>query len=155
MKTRYAIADRTIPKIGETWRAKGYETEYVRINDVQGARALGMEPGKDYIFSVRKTDWKVTFACVKMTDFEIVEPRKPRLPEVGEAWMHRYGGTVYIRIDDEKGANAVSLSEADLFFSVDPSTGMFAFTRRNSVDDIVPLKATSVDSDGTVVFTEA
>lgn len=90
--------------------------------------------------------------------------RKNKLPEIGDFWCHlsefeTKTYSVYLRIDDEQGKklfeNVAFEETKNLFFSVNITTGDIMTTRfvtSKDATNICILRVSSVDSDGTIVF---
>jgi hypothetical protein len=65
-----------------------------------------------------------------------------KIPEVGQAWMHKSGGEVYMRIVDHLGARALDhdLEEKKkYFYSVDLKSGYIRHTDKNPYNSNVVL----------------
>lgn len=155
MKTRFETRSPGLPGIGERWKHEGQDEEFIRIDDGAGAKACGLESWDTLFFSVRTSDWTVVFQEKARDNIVVLGRDKTAwLPAVGEAWRHKDGDFIYVRVADEQGSKTTGASANGSFFSVRLSDGAFLSTD-TTVTSAVSLKAASVDSDGTVVFTEA
>lgn len=76
--------------------------------------------------------------------FEIIKKKKEelRLPGIGEFWKHRNRSSIYIRVHDYDGAQALKNAYLDnnVFYSVALQGGGIQWTCRDETDDIVILR---------------
>jgi hypothetical protein len=80
------------------------------------------------------------------------QSKEKRLPEVGEAWKHEDLETVFLRIDDDKGREALGHSEERseyAFYSTDLDTGDIVWTNKDTYDISI-----LVPKDGVIEFEE-
>jgi len=72
----------------------------------------------------------------------------PIIPAVGELWKHKGAPTVYLRIDDNDGRNALVYirTNTNMFYSVDLTCGKIVFTEpggwHNTIELVTPIGVT-------------
>lgn len=154
-----------IPEVGEVFRTEAGQL-CSRVCDGEGARALGLavvgDDNSGNIFGYRLSGayrgeifrfptYRVREVLGTLNEKGDLVPVAPtpdpavRLPEVGQPWRHVGLHSIYVRIEDEAGARALSMSpESDLFFSVCLTFPCFVWTPRTA-PDIEILEGTGPD----------